>query len=197
MAQENNNETASGFLLRNLFKGLLWFAVFITAYILLESYLAETLSHEMNYLANQYVLLFSIFSISEIVFGIIPPEFFMILWQHQGDLTAYIINLSILTLISYAAGVLGYYIGYAFSKTAFFNRVKEKHLTQYENSLKKYGVYLVLVGAVTPVPFSATCMLAGSVRINFKTFLLVCISRIVRFAAYGWMVWSFPSWFNG
>jgi membrane protein YqaA with SNARE-associated domain len=114
------------------------------------------------------------------------------------DVTGFIINLSILTVISYGAGILGYYIGKTFSRTEFYQtRIREKYLKQYEKNLKKFGGYLVFVGAVTPVPFSATCMLAGSVNMNFKNFLLICITRVIRFAVYGWMVWSFPNWFNG
>ncbi len=193
---EQENDTPSQFLLRNLFKGLLWFAIIITAYILLEGYLEEKLSKEISNLANREVLLFAIFTFSEIVFGIIPPEFFMILWQHQGDLMVYCINLSILAVISYGAGILGYYIGVTFTKTGFFKRIKDKYLVQYEYSLRKYGMYLVLVSAITPVPFSAMCMLAGSVALPFKTFAWVCFSRVFRFAAYGWMVWNFPNWFS-
>jgi membrane protein YqaA with SNARE-associated domain len=140
-----------------------------------------------------------VYTLSEIVFGVIPPEFFMMIWILDNiDVTGFIINLTILTVISYGAGILGYYIGKTFSKTSFYHtHIKEKYLKQYESRLKKFGGYLVFVGAVTPVPFSATCMLAGSVNMNFRTFLLICVSRVVRFAAYGWMVWSFPNWFNG
>ena len=192
-----DQDTPSRFLFRNLFKGLLWFAVIITAYILVEGYLEETLSNEITFLADKKILLFSIFSLSEIIFGLIPPEFFMILWQHQGTVMDYVINLSILAALSYGAGVLGYYIGITFTKTVFFQKIRLKYLVQYEYSLRKYGMYLVLVGAITPVPFSAMCMLAGSVKLPYKTFLWVCLSRIFRFAVYGWMVWSFPGWFNG
>lgn len=169
----------------------------ITVYILLEEYLQETLSHEINHIANKEILLFSIFTVSEIVFGLIPPEFFMILWQHQGVITSYIINLTILSAISYGAGVLGYYIGITFTKTKLFQKLYTKYLVSFEYSLRKYGMYLVLVGAITPLPFSAMCMLAGSVQLPFRTFLWVCLSRVFRFAVYGWMVWSFPNWFNG
>jgi membrane protein YqaA with SNARE-associated domain len=192
-----DQDTPSGFLLRNLLKGLLWFGVIITVYILLESYLEETLSHEINHIANKQLLLFSIFTVSEIVFGLIPPEFFMILWQHQGEWLDYVFNLSILAVISYGAGVLGYYIGITFTKTAFFKKLHERYLLQYDYSLQRYGMYLVLVGAITPVPFSAMCMLAGSVKLPFKRFLWVCVARVFRFAIYGYMVWSFPGWFNG
>jgi membrane protein YqaA with SNARE-associated domain len=101
-----------------------------------------------------------------------------------------------LTIISYGAGVLGYFIGKYFSKTSLYKAIGEKYMKPYEGQLKKFGGYLVFVGAITPVPFSATCMLAGSIHYPFRTFLLICISRIFRFAFYGWMVWYFPNLFS-
>lgn len=188
-------ETRSGFLWKNLLRGLIWFAVIITAYILASEDL-EVYQQEINDIGDRLSLLLGIFTVSEIVFGIIPPELFMLIWQSKGILSEYVINLTYLTLISYAAGVMGYYIGHFFSKTRAYQKISDRYLKQYDKQLKKFGLYIVLVGAVTPVPFSATCMLAGSVNLPIKDFLLICISRIVRFAAYGWMVWSFPNWFS-
>jgi membrane protein YqaA with SNARE-associated domain len=187
-------ETRSGFLWKNLIRGLIWFAVIITAYILASEDL-KVYQQEINDIGDRLPLLLGIFTVSEIVFGIIPPELFMLIWQSKGVLSEYVINLTYLTLISYVAGVLGYYIGYFFSKTAVYQKISDRYLKQYDQQLKKFGIYIVLVGAITPVPFSATCMLAGSVNIPIKDFLLICISRILRFAVYGWMVWSFPNWF--
>jgi len=196
---EELEETQSSFLFRNLTKGLLWFAVIITVFILLEGYIQDNFKSHIDDIRANPGILYGVYTLSEIIFGIIPPEFFMMIWVLDNiDVTGFIINLSILTIISYGAGVLGYYIGKNFSKTHFYQtRIREKYLKQYERNLKKFGGYLVFVGAVTPVPFSATCMLAGSVNMNFKNFLLICITRVVRFVAYGWMVWSFPNWFNG
>lgn len=188
-------ETRSGFLWKNLLRGLAWFAVIITAYILAAEDL-KVYQAEINDIGDRLPLLLAIFTVSEIIFGIIPPEFFMLIWQSKGALSEYIVNLTYLTFISYGAGILGYYIGRYFSKTQIYQRISERWLKQYDRQLKKYGLYLVLVGAVTPVPFSATCMLAGSVNTSFRDFLLVCISRILRFAVYGWMVWVFPNWFS-
>lgn len=187
-------ESRSSFLWKNLLRGLIWFAVIITAYILASEDI-HVYQAEINSVGDRLTLLLSIFTVSEIVFGIIPPELFMLIWQSKGILSEYVINLGYLTVISYAAGVLGYYIGRYFSKTNLYQRINERYLKQYDAQLKRYGLYLVLVGAVTPVPFSATCMLAGSVNIPLRNFLLICISRILRFAVYGWMVWSFPSYF--
>lgn len=188
-------ETKSKFLWKNLLRGLIWFAVILAAYILAREDI-KVYQEEINNVGDRLPLLLGIFTISEIVFGIIPPELFMLIWQSKGILSEYIVNLTYLTFISYAAGVLGYYIGRYFSKTAIYQRIHVKYLKQYDRQLKKYGLYLVLVGAVTPVPFSATCMLAGSVNAPLKDFLLICISRIIRFAGYGWAVWAAPNYFT-
>lgn len=188
-------ESRSDFLWKNLLRGLLWFAVIITAYILASKDI-KVYQEEINSIGDRMPLLLGIFTVSEIIFGLIPPELFMLIWQSKGVLSEYVINLSYLTVISYGAGILGYYIGRYFSRTLIYQRISDRYLKQYERQLKTYGIYLVLVGAVTPVPFSATCMLAGSVNIPFRNFLIVCISRVLRFAVYGWMVWRVPGWFE-
>jgi len=190
-------ETKSRFLFKNLFRGLLWFAVIITAFILAEDYIQTTFQKDIETIHNQPLIVYSVFFASEVIFGLIPPEFFMMLWiLHKISVAGYITNLIILTALSYVAGIIGYYIGKFFSKTPLYKKLNERYLEQYQDSLKRYGGYLVFVGAVTPVPFSATCMLAGSVDLPFRNFLLICITRIIRFAAYGYMVWSFPNWFS-
>ncbi|MBL7861133.1 MAG: VTT domain-containing protein [Cyclobacteriaceae bacterium] len=196
---QEQEETHSSFLFRNLVKGLIWFAIIITAFILLEEYIQDNFRSHIDDIRANPAILYGIYTLSEIIFGIIPPELFMMIWILDDiDVTGFVINLSILTVISYGAGILGYSIGKNFSKTEFYQtRLREKYLKQYDKSLKKFGGFLVFVGAVTPVPFSATCMLAGSVNMNFRIFLLICISRLFRFALYGWLVWSSPNWFNG
>lgn len=191
-------ETKSGFLLKNLARGLLWFAVIITAFILLEGYIQDNFRPYIERFYDNQILFYGLFSLSEIVFGLIPPEFFMGVFKiNQISASSYIVNLSALTIISYGAGITGYFIGRNFSKSFFFIKVKEKYLEQYLEQFRKYGGYLVFVGAITPVPFSAMCMLAGSINFPLRPFVLISISRVLRFAAYGWMVWSFPNIFNG
>ncbi len=191
-------ETRSRFLFRNLVRGLMWFAVIITVFILLEEYIQENFQARVEQIYDSLFLFYGVFTLSEIIFGLIPPEFFMYVYVlNHIPLHNYIIDLSALTIISYGAGVIGYYVGRNFSKTGFFEKISEKYLGQYQNSLRKYGGYLVLVGAVTPIPFSAMCMLAGSINFPLRSFLLISIARVLRFAVYGWMVWSFPNYFNG
>mgnify|MGYP001568335435 CR=1 FL=1 len=86
-------ESKSSFLWRNLIRGLIWFAVILSAYILAAEEL-EVYQKEINSVGDRLPLLLSIFTVSEIIFGIIPPEIFMLIWQPKGILCEYIINLT-------------------------------------------------------------------------------------------------------
>lgn len=190
-------ESKTSFLLKNLFKGLLWLGVILTAFLLAEDFILENFEKHIDVLKDKPLILFSIYFGSELVFGLIPPVLFMSTWQLLGvPLSQYVVYLTILSVISILCGILGYYIGSNFSKTPFYKRIEEKNLKQYNKQLRKYGAFIVFVGAVTPVPFSATCMLAGSVHIPFRVFILACSTRIFYFLLYGWAAWSFPNLFS-
>lgn len=190
-------ESKSRFLFKNALKGLLWLAVILTAFVLAEDLILENFQKHIDTLRGSPVIMFTIGFFSELIFGIIPPVLFMSIWkQLMGiPLSSYVINLSIFFVISYCCGVIGFYIGRNFSRTAFYKGIEEKYLLQYNRQLRKYGVFLVIVGALTPIPFSGTCMLAGSVNISARTFMLVSLTRIFYFIVYGWVAWSFPSIF--
>ena len=194
--EEEQEETRSSILIKNILRGLVWFAFIITVFILAEDYIQTNFKNDIEAIHDKPVLLYMIFFTSEVVFGLIPPEFFMMVWVLHGiTVPGFILNLTILTVLSYVAGVIGYLIGRNLSKTPFYKKIEERYLQEYKGKLKKYGGFLVIVGATTPVPYSATCMLAGSINLDFKYFLLITITRIIRFSVYGWMVWNFPNWF--
>jgi len=189
-------ETKSGFLFKNLLIGLVWFAAIITVFILTEDYLKERFHLYIGALQENHLAFFGLFALSEICFGLIPPELFMMISMlHNISATGFIVNLVTYSVISYVAGVIGYSFGRSFSKTKVYERIREKYLTGHEARLGRFGGFLVFVGAVTPIPFSATCMLAGSIKLPLKQFLLISATRLIRFGAYGWMVWKFPQWF--
>jgi membrane protein YqaA with SNARE-associated domain len=190
-------ETKSGFLLRNLVIGFLWFALIISIYILAEDYVQINFHSHISAILENQLPFFGLFTLSEVLFGLIPPEMFMMISMlHNISLSGFMINIAIYAAISYAAGVIGYGFGRSFSKTLVFEKIKHKYLIGYEDKLTRFGLYLVFVGAVTPIPFSATCMLAGSIKLPVQRFLLIRITRMLRFGFYGWMVWNVPQWFQ-
>jgi membrane protein YqaA with SNARE-associated domain len=195
---QQQEESRSRFLLKNLFRGLIWLTIILVAFIYTEDFIQTNFQKDINTIKDQPIIIFSVFFASEVIFGIIPPVFFMTTWKllMNLELYEYVVNLSILSVLSFAAGVIGFFIGKYFSRTSFYQKIEQRYLKQYNQQLKKYGPFLVLVGALTPLPFSGTCMLAGSVNIPFRNFIWVCATRVFYFVIYGWVAWSFPNLFS-
>lgn len=178
------------FLLRNLLKGILWLTILVTAYILAKKYLNFNLEEWLGPLYDSPVLIFSIFLGSEIIFGIIPPELFMFWALRNEDLIVYLGNIVALSIMSYIAGVTGYYIGSYFNTTKIYRLLRRNYLGRYERLFNQYGGFLVIVASLTPLPFSAICMLVGAVKYNFRKFVWFSLFRFLRFLVYSIIIWE-------
>ena len=188
--QENERQERIRFFLRNLFRGLIWLAVVVGGYFYLEANYDITLKGILGDLYDQPVIIYSIFFVSEAVFGIIPPELFMI-WALRDELIGqYILNVIALSVISYVAGMLGYYIGSHFSTTQFYRTVRKNYLGRFEKHLNRFGGFLVIVAALTPLPFAGICMLMGTVKYPYRRFLLFATFRFARFVVYAMVIWE-------
>lgn len=178
------------FFLKNLLRGFLFLTVIIVGYILAKKYLGIDLKILMGPLYENPKMVFSIFFVSEVVFGIIPPEFFMIWSQRHNDLDLFVSNVATLAGISYAAGVIGFWFGAYMNSSHVFTFFKNKIFGKFEEQFNKFGGFLVIVAALTPLPFSGICMLVGSTRYPFKRFLLFSLARVVRFTVYAYIIWQ-------
>jgi len=81
-------------------------------------------------------------------------------------------------------------VGSWFHRTRFYFFIHEKFLFRYERFLRKYGGFLVIVAAATPLPFSGICMLVGAVQYNFGRFLMFAATRFLRFGLYAYVIWQ-------
>lgn len=178
------------FLLRNLLRGFLWLAVIIGGYILAKRYFAFDIATAMGPLYDQPFLIFSIFLVSEVVFGIIPPEFFMMWSARHEDLTLYIQNVAVFSIMSYVAGVIGFYVGRYFNTTRLYAYIKKNFLGKTEKRFNRFGGFLVIVAALTPLPFSGICMLTGAVKYPIRKFLVIALTRFIRFGLYAYIIWQ-------
>ena len=176
------------FFVKNLLKGLLGLAVIVIAYNLLQEYF--NVDVYFDYLGNWPILVYLVFVASEVIFGIIPPELFMIWSLSNGLFDSYVLDVALLSVISYCAGILGYFIGRAMLDYKWTASFMDKYVHRYKNLLNRYGGFLIFVGAVTPVPFSAICMLMGGTQYPFNRFLLISLARFVRYALCAWVIWQ-------
>jgi len=126
---------------------------------------------------------------SEILFGIIPPEIFM-LWSFEtGWIGPYFFSVGILSIISYAAGYLNYNVGRLIKHNSGFLKSRNKFVRKYVNLFTKYGGFLVIVASVSPLPFSAIALLSGAGGLDRSTYIKYSLLRIVRYFAYAYILW--------
>lgn len=178
------------FFLKNLFRGFVWLAVIVGGYFYLKNNYNFSLEEVLGPFYERPTIIFSIFLGSEVIFGLIPPELFMIWALRHELLDLYIQNVIALALISYFAGVIGYYIGSKFSTTRLYRILQKNYLEKFEKHFNRFGGFLVIVAALTPLPFSGICMLMGAVKYPFRRFLFISMTRFIRFVVYAIIIWE-------
>ncbi|WKN41995.1 YqaA family protein [Tunicatimonas pelagia] len=178
------------FFARNLARGVLALIIVVGGFILLKDRVNLDYFQWLAPIYEQPVLVYLIYSASELLFGIIPPEIFMIWALRLEDVSGYLLNVGALALISYLAGVLGYLIGNYLNHTRFYTYFRKRVFGHYERYFQSFGAFLIVVAALTPLPFSGVSMLIGSVDFPAKKYLVYATIRFVRFAAYSYVVWQ-------
>lgn len=86
------------------------------------------------------------------------------------------------------AGTFGYLIGRGIGKEGFSRWFDKKHMDKGHELFDKYGVWAVMVGALSPIPYSSICWTAGIYKMPFVPFLITSlITRIPRFFIMGFI----------
>jgi membrane protein YqaA with SNARE-associated domain len=178
------------FLINNLLKGIFWLVFILVVFILIKNEIDMKSFSVIDSIQDKPILVLLVYIFSEVAFGIIPPEFFMIWSLQYTDPLQYGFIVLLLAVISYMAGVLGYWIGVFFNKTKWYKYLHEKFLYKYQGAVNRFGIYLIAVASMTPIPFSAICMIVGSARFPFRKLLLYGCIRFLRFGIYSFLIWQ-------
>ncbi|WP_188441569.1 short-chain dehydrogenase [Planktosalinus lacus] len=133
---------------------------------------------------------FTVFFISESVLGLIPPELF-IAWSSKSATP--VLHLSLLALLSYAGGVVSFYIGKAITKIPSIHDYLEIKMAKHIRNTRKWGGFLIVVGALLPIPFSITTMAAGIIKYPLNSLLLFGLLRFLRFYLYALAIFNIVS----
>ena len=186
----NTYSSKQEFFLRNLVKGLVWLGIIISLFVITKHNVDKELLLKYEHLFDKTGLILTIFILSELIIGIIPPELFLIWSLRSGILTNYIQYALLLAIISYLAGLTGFYFGKYLHGTKLYSYLRNKYLVRSEILLKEYGLYLILVAALTPVPFSGVAMLVGAVDYPVKKYFYWSLSRFIKFAFTAYIIWE-------
>lgn len=143
----------------------------------------------LAYVIENYssMLILGLFFLSESILGIIPPELF-IAWSGKTDSPT--LYLSAIALLSYAGGIVSYFIGRASLKIERIYQYLEIKMAKHIKNARKWGGFLIVVGALLPIPFAISSLAAGMIRFKFSYYLLFGLLRFVRFAIYGAAIFS-------
>ncbi|MDD4754908.1 MAG: hypothetical protein PHG29_02410 [Prolixibacteraceae bacterium] len=179
------------FLIKNGFRGFVWLLVLLTAYFFFEEIVISR--NPDNWVEKFYAkpeIIYLIYIGSEFFFGIFPPELFMIWAVRKANPANYFIILSFFAVVSYGLGYVTFLIGRFIYKRVAFRYIRIKFLKRSWPQLKKYGIFLIIVAALTPIPWSATCLLVGSAGYPSLRFLKYAVVRLLRFAIYGYIIFQ-------
>lgn len=163
--------------------------LFVVTLIIGIHFFVIDLNVALQYVIDNYSNFFvhSLFFISESILGIIPPELF-IAWSDKTE--APVLNLSLLALSSFSGGVVSYFIGRASLNIASVHNYLEVKMQKHLKNARKWGGFLILVGALLPLPFAVASLAAGMIRFDFKYYILFGLARFLRFAIYGVAIFS-------
>ena len=179
------------FVGKSLKKAALPVALIIVALYLFNKYVF-TIDDGLELLTNSFsrtgVLI--TFFISETLLGLIPPEIFIGWSKKTADP---ILNLSILATLSYTGGILAYFIGKATLRIVSVRNYLEVKMAKHLKNTRKWGGFLILVGALLPLPFAISCLTAGMIRYPLRGVILFGLFRFARFALYAWAIFKVVS----
>ncbi len=133
------------------------------------------------------ITILSVFFASESLLGLIPPEIF-IAWADKTETPIFF--LSILAVLSYLGGIISFFIGKAISKMPSVYNYLEVKMEKHVKMIRKWGGFLIVVGALLPIPFSITSIAAGLIHYKFKNYLLFGLLRFVRFYLYALVIFN-------
>ena len=127
-----------------------------------------------------------IVSFTESIIQPIPPDPFI-----TGS-TAF--GLNVLTAATVAAigsvlgGIVGYFLGKFLGEPVAKKLLSEKYYDKGEILFRRFGIWAVLVAAITPIPFKVICWLAGIFEMPISGFILASfIGRFPRFLAVAFL----------
>ena len=139
-------------------------------------------------------------TIFESIFLFIPPEVFMTPAIVADKKRAFPITLAA-TLGSVIGGAIAYMIGFWLFDTVGIWLIE--HVASMEKfeltkmMFSKYGIMIIILTAVTPIPYKLLAICAGFLQYPILLFLgVAAVFRTGRFAIVGFLLWRFQKQAN-
>jgi len=112
----------------------------------------------------------------------VPPDAYLLaaVASHADELPI----LAVISVSSILAGNLAYFVGPLLQNVPILGKRIERFRGRGEQLFKKWGLWTVVVAALTPIPFSIVCWFAGIYKMPYRPFFIGTLTRFLRFALF-------------
>ncbi len=180
------DDSTRAFLRRKIWTSVILFLALVTA----VGFSGHFLREEMTALANGvnhhlgFAGLAAVLFISETVVSPFPPD--LILWVvATSDLSRdWPFLVGILATLSTLGGHLGWLLGSHVGGTRAARLVLGRYRRRSVRIMRRFGLWAIVLAALTPVPWSVTSWTAGILRMPWRLFLLGSLVRFPRIVIY-------------
>lgn len=176
------------FVWKSLKKAVLPIVIFVGALWAIDYYLLD-IEKMLVTITETYapIEVLAIFFLSESLLGLVPPELF-IAWA--GKSVSPFLYLTFLATASYLGGVVSYFIGVGITKIPAVHQAMEQKMAKHIKNTRKWGGFLIVVGALLPIPFAMTSIAAGIIKFPFSSYLIFGMLRYARFYLYSLVIFE-------
>lgn len=145
-----------------------------------------------SFVDSRWALVALVFvSASESIASPIPPDPILIPMAILRPNMAIIYSL-VAALASVLGAIVGHWLGARFGRPLLARFVSSYRITKAEALFQKYGVWAVLVAAVTPIPYKVFAILSGVLHLDLKPFIIASlVGRCLRFLLLGVLLYFF------
>lgn len=173
-------------------KKALWPVIIVVVCLFLFNNYVYNVNEGLKNITDTFsdIQIFTVFFLSESFLGLIPPEIF-IAWTKKTSEP--IINLTVLAIFSYTGGIISFFLGKMILKIEKVKNYLEVKMSKHLKNTRKWGGFLIVVGALLPIPFSITCLAAGMIKYPLKGVLTFGLLRFARFALYALAIFQVVS----
>jgi membrane protein YqaA with SNARE-associated domain len=182
----------------NLIKAIIALVIFALTVTALGYLFEEELTVGTNWVVNRigFLGLCFILLATDTLVTPFPPDILLLVIAKSSLAEHWPIYVLILGAISSFAGILGWSIGRWLRHLEFVKRTLNELKEDQREFIRRYGFWAVVIGSITPLPFSVTCWTAGIMELRWITVLTAAVlSRIPRFFLYYCLIVSTGNWF--
>ncbi|MCK5740476.1 DedA family protein [bacterium] len=104
------------------------------------------------------------------------------------------IGVLLMATASMIGGLIGYWFGNKLGQWPLVQKLLHRYQHKGEYLFERWGIGAIIIGGLTPVPFSTICWMAGMFKMNYRQFALATLSRFPRFIL--WYLLMAHVWHN-